>query len=146
MRQYNLRFAKRWPDVIFDLYDVNWKENISESLGVYVLGSSDKTDFIYPWGSSPIFYIGKSAGLSKRLSAHRRYILNAYNDHDKKYWKPKNQYGAAFGATTAVFYSKKNESVDDLEANMIKLFYDAYGAIPTANGAWPKFIEANDDV
>lgn len=145
MRQYNLRWAKRWPDVIFDLYSEEWKDNITKQFGVYVLGSSDKTNFIYPWGSSPVFYIGKSISIVKRLAAHRRYILNAYNDHDKKYWKPKNQYGAAFGATAAVFYSKNSESVDALEANMIKIFYEAYGSIPTANGAWPKFIDANDD-
>jgi hypothetical protein len=148
MKKFHLRWAgdhpDKWPDGQFDLYDENWKDECENQGGVYILGSSDNTSFTYPWGASPIFYIGKSINLIKRLSSHRRYIFQALEDHDSKYFRPKNQYGAAFGADTAVYYLKEKGDLDNLESKMITDFYDTYGSIPVGNGAWPKSILAED--
>ena len=145
MRKYYLRWAEEWPDEIFDLYDEDWKLKFENQDGVYILGSSDNTMFTYPWGSSPIFYIGKSVNLMKRLRSHRKGILQAAEDHNSKYFRPKNQYGAAFGADTAVFYLHDFEDLGKYESKMITDFYDTYGSIPVGNGAWPKSILTEDN-
>ncbi|MDO6766185.1 hypothetical protein [Agarivorans sp. 1_MG-2023] len=145
MRKYHLRWAEEWPNELFDLYDDDWKIKFEHLSGVYILGSSDNTMFTYPWGSSPIFYIGKSLNLMKRLRTHRKQILQAADDHNSKYFRPKNQYGAAFGAETAVYYLQGSECLDLLESKMITDFYDTFGSIPVGNGAWPKAIMTADD-
>lgn len=145
MRKYHLRWANKFPDEIFDLYNDDWKSNFENQEGVYILGSSDNTTFTYPWGSSPIFYIGKSINLMKRLRSHRNYILKAAEDHNSRKFRPKNQYGAAFGADTAIFYLNDFGDLGNYESKMITDFYDTYGSIPVGNGAWPKSIQTEDN-
>ena len=90
----------------------------------------------YPWGTSPIFYIGKATNLHRRVIQHSKQIQKARDNHDV-YWAPKHQYGGAFGAHVAWNSTKGPQDPQNVEANLIEKFYDAFGAIPTANGTWP---------
>jgi len=138
MRDFHFRFYEsRWPDGMVDLLDEIALTMIPTIGGAYILGSTQNMDFIYPWGRSPIFYIGKGRQLRKRLRGHRRNILKAVDDHEKTHWWPRYQYGASFGTTVAWFTTRGLQTPESLEADLINQFYWVYGSIPVANGSWP---------
>ena len=149
MKDFHLRFclgAQGWPTRLFDLLADDYEDDPAPSVGgAYVLGASDHTMLTYPWGSSPIFYIGKSNDLNMRLRSHRNHILGAREDHDEVYWWPRYQYGAAFGADCAYYSRNGPQNVQNIEAELIKRFYDAFGSIPAANSHWPKKIKPKRD-
>ena len=140
MRDFHLRFCvdtKGWntSELIIDLLE--WDENVlPETGGAYVLGTSD-TMLTYPWGTSPIFYIGRAGNLRARVAQHRKGIDSARKNHDE-YWWPRYQYGAAFGAHVAWYSRHGQEDPKNIEAILIECFYEAYGAIPVANSYWPQ--------
>ena len=109
--------------------------------GAYVLGTRDGTMITYPWGVSPIYYIGKASDLRNRLSGHKKHTLGAKNDHKKEAWWPRDQYGAAFGADCVWYLAYDDMDPQNLEARLVESFYWAYGAIPVANHKWPKHLE-----
>ena len=138
MRDYNLRFFQsRWPDEIFEL-ESEAIEHFAQVPGCYVLGSADGTGFIYPCGRSPVFYIGTSKALRARLLAHRKWIVRARKEHHRQHFAPLHQYGAVFGVDIAVYRKRTSQSIFKLESTLITEFYNIYGFIPVANGAWPK--------
>jgi excinuclease UvrABC nuclease subunit len=139
MRDFHLRFFQnRWPEGgPLNLLDDDSLCLIPGKPGAYVLGTSEGTNLLYPWGRSPIFYIGKAQDLRTRLSSHRRHILDASEDHDELYWWPRYQYGASFGCTVAWYSTRGRQTPSQLESTLINQFYEAYGSIPCANGAWP---------
>ena len=99
MKDFHLRFClsrRGWYTRLFDLLK-DGVDAVPGTDGAYVLGTHG-TMLTYPWGSSPVFYIGKADDLKRRLSTHRKYILAAMDDHDEIYWWQRYQYGAAFGA------------------------------------------------
>ena len=81
-----------------------------------------------------------SGNLRARVTQHRTNILRARDDHDEEYWLPRYQYGAALGAHVAWYSRRGPENPQNVEALLIEKFYEAYGAIPTANSNWPGFI------
>ena len=138
MRDYNLQFFQtRWPDDIFGMESES-VDGYSEVAGCYVLGSEDGTDFIYPWGRSPVFYIGTTRRLGARIRAHRRWVRRAREEHHTQHFTPLHQYGAAFGVDVAVYRKRTSQSITKLESALITEFYNIYGSIPVANGVWPK--------
>ncbi len=143
MRDFHLRFYKniRWFDGLEDLLKIDLGDFDLEKPGAYVLGSSDGTMFTYPWGKSPVYYIGKSDSLWDRLDEHKKWIKKAIDDHEEDSWWPRYQYGAAFGATFAWYTIRGTQSASSLEADLINEFYEMYGSIPVANGTWPTGIK-----
>ena len=142
MRDFHLRFAAKaagWPEGPFNfLVEENAVAEVPGEEGAYIFGTSDGTTFAYPWGASPIFYIGRADNLRRRLRGHRKVFLDAIEDHQVRPWRPRYQYGAAFGVHCAYF--PLWDGVDDhfeAEAKLIALFYWAFGSIPVGNGAWP---------
>ncbi len=145
MRDFHLRFFidQRWPDGLE--LSLSEKENfdfskIPQNGGAYVLGTSDGTMFQYPWGSSPVFYIGQSSNLKKRLNDHSNLIVKAKTDHDD-YWWPRYQYGASFGADIAWYTVRGTQNPNKLESDLITDFYTMFGSIPVANGTWPSGLK-----
>ncbi len=131
----------------YAMFDLVGGENadVPNEPGAYVLGAADNTMLVYPWGLSPIYYIGKAQSLRARLAGHRKDTLGAMEDHTKVYWWPRDQYGAAFGAH-AVWYLAHGLEPQNVEATLITSFYNVYGSIPTANARWPKWLEVNPSV
>ena len=115
--------------------------DIPDEPGAYVLGTEDGTMITYPWGVSPIYYIGKADNLRNRLSNHRKHALGARNDHQKEAWWPRYQYGAAFGADCVWYLAPDDMDPQNLEATLVDSFYSTYGAIPVANHRWPEHLE-----
>lgn len=156
MRDFHLRFAlnavadlyenaKRWYDnddyAVFDLVRGE-AADVPDEPGAYVLGTADNTMLVYPWGLSPVYYIGKAKSLRARLSSHCKHTLGAMDDHSAVRWWPRYQYGAAFGAH-AVWYLAVDVEPQNVEATLISSFYDIYGSIPVANARWPKWLEVS---
>lgn len=159
MRDFHLRFALNaiadihntnesgWYDnedwAVFDL--VNGEiEDVPNEPGGYVLGTADGTALVYPWGTSPVFYIGKaetSTGLRGRLQEHAKLTREFMDDHTAHNWpgnwRTRYQYGAAFGAH-AVWYLAGDIKPLKVEETLIDSFYHIYGSIPVANGAQSK--------
>ena len=140
MRDFHLRFCldRDWYDGLIDLFNEDGDEDqLPETGGAYILGTS-RTMLTYPWGSSPIFYIGKAKDLRDRVIQHRKYIVKARDNHDELYFSPRYQYGAAFGAHVAWYSRNGPEDPQNVEAYLIEKFYETFGAIPTANSSWPR--------
>lgn len=103
-----------------------------------MLGANSNVQLVYPWGSSPVFFVGQSSNLQKRIiGTHRKLILAAFDDHTEKNWWPRYQYGAAHGAIVAWYSCRGLQDPNKLESDLITSFYDNYGSIPVANGTWP---------
>jgi hypothetical protein len=131
-------YARREPGGERDLLADGALGAIPVMRGAYVLASTDGTEFIYPWGRSSVFYIGKASCLLRRLRQHRTFTLKAREEPraDDPWW-PRYQYGAAFGTAAAWFTVRGRQSEADLEADMFAYFYDEFGSIPVANQQWP---------
>lgn len=143
MRDFHLRFCLdlRWYDGLIDLLNMDEDEyQLPETGGAYILGTSG-TMLTYPWGSSPIFYIGSAKNLRDRVIHHRDSILMARDNHDEVYYWPRYQYGAAFGADVAWYSRRGRQPPQNVEADLIEKFYETFGAIPTANSNWPNRIQ-----
>ena len=141
MRDFHLRFCleRGWYSGLIDLLNATDDDpRIPVTGGAYVLGTSD-TMLTYPWGSSPIFYIGKARNLRLRLSQHRKNILYAIGNHDE-YYRPRHQYGAALGTNVAWYSRKGPELPHNVEADLVEYFYLSFGSIPVANSQWPNRI------
>lgn len=143
MRDFHLLFCfdvmNRPYTGLIDLLDEKDIDDVQPVGGAYVLGTSDGTMLTYPWGTSPVFYIGQSNNLLNRLITHRNHIRNAIDDFDRN-WRPRYQYGAAYGAD-CVWYSRQGrEQPVNIEARLVNSFYYSFGAIPVANSVWPQGI------
>ena len=135
-----------WFDTNDDMYNTfnlleDEASDIPDEPGAYVLGTRDGTMITYPWGVSPIYYIGKASNLRNRLSDHKKHTLGAKKDHTERAWWPRYQYGAAFGADCVWYLAHDDNDPQNLEARLVESFYWAYGAIPVANHKWPKDLE-----
>ena len=155
MRDFHLRFAVKdlaelrdhgWYDnengTLFDLFEDD-PDQIPNKPGAYVLGTADGTVLVYPWGVSPVYYIGKAVRLQERLSQHCSYTIRCRADHDAEWWRSRYQYGAAFGAH-CVWYLADDQVPQNIEAALVNSFYTTYGAIPVANIHWPNFLPTSD--
>ena len=69
-RVANLTGKSGWYDnadySIFNLFSDD-PSDIPAKPGVYVFGIADGTMLVYPWGTSPVFYIGRSKNLRGRI-------------------------------------------------------------------------------
>jgi len=137
METFHLHFAQPWPLSVFRLDGS--RERLPEGPGAYALGAADRTSFQYPWGTSPVFYIGQSDALEQRLGEHRKYIEQAIANH-YRYWWPRYQYGAAFGAVVAVYPGVGGKGSAQVEKELVEEFWEMFGAIPVANSAWPRSL------
>ena len=138
MRDYDVRFADQWPDRdVVDLLTVDL-DTIPEDGGVYVLGTTS-TPLVYPWGTSPVYYIGQSGDLRKRLTGHRAAAVDARSfGRYWESWRPRYQYAAALGADCVWFTASNHDTTPEaLEAVLINEFYWLVGSTPAANGTWP---------
>ena len=144
MKDFHLRFCldkRGWYTGFLDLLEEGSVEDSPTVGGAYVLGTADGTMLTYPWGESPIFYIGRADNLRKRLFDHRKYTIGAEEDHERLNWWPRYQYGAAFGADCAYYSRHGQENPQNIEALLVEQFYLTFGSIPVANAQWPKKIK-----
>jgi hypothetical protein len=102
--------------------------------GAYILMAREEA-FHYPWAPSPVFYIGQSGELQVRLTTHRDGIERATNRRGKCVYRPRIEYGAAFGALFLFVPAGPGRSPKSLEDLLLALFARHHGSLPVANGA-----------
>lgn len=95
-------------------------------------------DFRYPKKDSPVFYIGTSNHLKRRLKSHLKLYKEAKDDfNSNKNWQySRYNYAVAFGADVYYMRITGREKEKSLESKAIEGFYDKYGALPVGNGAF----------
>jgi hypothetical protein len=108
---------------------------IPASPGAYILASSGEVHFTYPAGNSPIFYIGQSSSLLRRLQEHRRYATQAKEDRRLLLYYPRYEYAAKFGARYCYINTWQGLTPKALEELVLAKFAKRYLSFPVANGA-----------
>lgn len=112
-------------------------DDVTNESGIYIM-LAKRQRFAYPKKESPVFYIGTSKHLRKRLNTHLRLYKQAKDDfktHCSWHYSRYN-YAAAFG--TNIYYMRitGRENEKNLESKALEGFYDKYGALPVGNGAF----------
>ena len=112
-------------------------DDVPAAPGVYIMVAKE-CKFIYPKKKSPVFYIGTSNNLNRRLKDHLRLYKLAQTDYKKnKMWNySRYNYAVAFGADIYYMRITGRENEKSLESKAMEGFYDRYGAIPVGNGAF----------
>lgn len=118
--------------------DIN---DVTTGPGVYIIVSADNTKFVYPKGTSPVFYIGKADNLRRRLREHlknlRLIIDNEETDMRNHYQRcSRYQYMKYYGAYVYTFHClKSTQDAKNLESQILWKFYERYRSLPVGNGA-----------
>ncbi|MDP1798088.1 MAG: hypothetical protein Q8K78_11425 [Planctomycetaceae bacterium] len=92
-----------------------------------------KRSFLYPRGKSPVFYVGQSSSLRRRLYRHKMAIRRAGDERLLAVYRPITEYAASFGANVAVVPLKKNPR--EVEFKLLAAFMDEFHGLPVANSA-----------
>src|SRR5271154_5916702 len=90
---------KRKPSPVSDFWRCN-EHGIPSSPGVYLLIARRGFQFSYPAGKSPIYYIGQTTSLYKRIvKQHRKYHKHVRdNCRLKNYlYEARHEYGGVYG-------------------------------------------------
>lgn len=111
------------------------KDRIPANRGIYIFVAK-KTKFTYPWGESPVIYIGTSNNLRRRISRHYAKTLEAKETGNTRWNYSRYNYIVKFHADLYFMRVKGTENEKDLESKVIEDFYDRYGALPVGNGAF----------
>ena len=109
---------------------------IPEHPGAYVFGTTDGRRLAYPWGESPVFYIGKADSLIRRLAQHRNAVDECAADCWSLYWRTRYQYGVSYGMSAAWYAIDGDETPAVLESDLLERFYCRFGTIPVGNDRW----------
>ncbi|HRN43024.1 MAG: GIY-YIG nuclease family protein [Flavobacteriales bacterium] len=131
------------PDYHFkDILETSFDEFPKNKKGVYILLATSDDKFLYPNREySPIYYIGMSTNLAKRLNGHKESIKFIKEKHKTKerwddwYWD-RYQYAVSFGCEVIIFTTRSNQKPKDLESEILEMFYNRYLAKPVSNGAF----------
>ena len=121
-----------------------WRLNeydIPSSPGVYLLIARKGFYFNYPTGKNPVYYIGKTDSLRRRLKGHLKYHTQVKdNKRSKKFslYEPRHEYGAVFGGRYCFIRTWQGVSTKNLEDKVLAQFAKYYHSFPVANsaGAW----------
>lgn len=118
-------------------------DEVPNKAGIYLM-LAKKVRFIYPRKkTSPVFYIGTSDNLKKRLKEHLRLFNKAAMEFKKDvkssdlHWHySRYNYANAYGVDLYYMRITGRESSKCLESKAIEGFYDKYGALPVGNGSF----------
>lgn len=110
----------------------DWDE-LPSGPGVYVLLAQGGTVWPYPWGRSPVFYIGKSGDLRNRLWDHWNGAKQAKAYDGDSMFYAVNHYAAEFSTRFITIPTWQGMTADSLEKEAIGRFVRSYGARPVAN-------------
>src|ERR1035438_5251200 len=104
------------------------EHDIPDSSGVYILIAKPSHTFPYPRGRSPVFYIGQSKCLRKRLNRHLYFSKQARYERTRKEWLywPRYEYAAKFGSRYCFVRTAKHERAKHLEDKIMASFAKQY--------------------
>ena len=112
-------------------------DDVPNKPGIYIMVAK-KRSFVYPKKDSPVFYIGTSNQLKRRLKTHLKHYKTAkkaFNTNDSWQYSRYN-YAIAFDADIYYMRITGREKEKFLESKAMEGFYDKYGALPVGNGAF----------
>jgi len=114
------------------------EHDIPSKPGVYLLVARGDVRFPYPNGRSPIFYIGQSCSLRRRLREHLKWAKIARDSREEWLYWPRYEYAAAFGGRYCFVKTWQGFKPKALEDKVMALFARKYYSFPAANaaGAW----------
>lgn len=132
----------RWAeDFSFpEFMDLNQSSLINKGIrkpGVYIIRSADATNFIYPNGESPIYYIGRAGDLENRLKQHIQFHGQALTEQNFHYFYPRYAYAAKFGMKFTYITCENELDSKRLEGNVLKAFALRFHCVPVANCSIP---------
>lgn len=119
------------------------EHDIPATPGAYVLVAAAPLRFPYPIDLSPVFYIGQSRSLVRRLREHLKFSEQALENRklevaaQTRYW-PRYEYGATFGGRYCYVQTWQGMTPRALEEMLMAFFVRRYCSFPVANsaGAW----------
>lgn len=114
---------------IDDKYD-----DLPSGPGGYIIRASGRATWAYPWGRSPIYYIGKATNLRVRLWDHWDQARQARRDGGNVRDRPVHNFEASFGSLYHTVPSWQRMTPDSIEQELMARFVNKYGARPVANG------------
>lgn len=127
---YEKRVTGRWSfGQIDDDYD-----DLPTGPGGYIIRAEGRTTWAYPWGRSPVFYIGKAGdSLRGRLWEHWDAARRAKAYDEQEYYYPVHSFEASFAASYYPISTWQRMTPDALEQELLARFVRRYGARPVAN-------------
>jgi hypothetical protein len=114
------------------------RHKIPNSPGVYILIAKKGIRFHYPKGKNPIYYIGETDSLRRRIvEQHRKHHSHVRDDCRLKHYlyEARHEYGGVFGGRYCYIQTWKGKTSKQLEKQIIRAFLKRYHAPPVANGA-----------
>lgn len=121
------------PMPVRDLLSVDLRD-VPQQPGAYILMGASGFSFPYPGGASPVFYLGRTKNLRTRMSTHRRWIRRAKLARQLSVYRPRHEFGAAFGAHFSLVLAS-GFTPQQLEDLLMANFAQKFRSLPTANGA-----------
>jgi len=101
--------------------------------GVYLLIAKHRR-FQYPNGRSPVYYIGQTKSLNKRI-VKQHSVWHARVRSGKYVIEARHEYGGVYGGRYCYIQTWPGISPEKLEKKVIRAFMQRYYAPPVANGA-----------
>jgi hypothetical protein len=110
-------------------------EQVPNAPGAYILLAGCGATFRYPAGESPVFYMGQGGRLRGRLHKHLTEVRQARDARRQCLYRPRREYGAAFGAHYSFVLAPPGMLPGKLEDLLMARFARRYRSLPVANGA-----------
>jgi hypothetical protein len=109
-------------------------DNHHTGAGGYILLAQGRTTWAYPWGRSPVFYIGKSGrSIRERVWEHWDGARHAKASQGDSLYYAVNHYTAEFSPRYVAIPTWQRMTPDSVEEELLGRFVKAYGARPVAN-------------
>src|SRR5277367_2580972 len=121
---------KQKPSAVSNLWQCDGHE-IPSVAGVYLLIAKKGFQFSYPKGKSPIYYIGQTTSLRKRIvEQHCKYHTHVRDNcrlGDYLY-EARHEYGGAYGGRYCFIRKWHSISPKDLEKLVVRAFMEQFHA------------------
>ena len=117
-----------------DFWDLK-NHDIPTLPGAYILIANGSNHFRYPIGRSPIYYIGQSKNIRRRLHEHHKYSNQAKHNRQLSLYWPRYEYSAEFGGRYCYIRTWQGLTAKALEDILLARFAKKYRSFPVANGA-----------
>jgi hypothetical protein len=113
------------------------EHDIPSTPGVYILIARRGIHFAYPEGKSPIYYIGQTSSLKRRLCGHWKWHDEVKRDKRTVFplYEARHEYGGEFGGRYCYIKIWRGQTAKGLEDIVLARFAKRYNTFPVANSA-----------
>jgi hypothetical protein len=113
------------------------KHDVPSTPGVYILIAKRGMMFRYPRGKSPVYYIGQTNSLKRRLCGHWRWHDEVRQGKRSVFqlYEARHEYGGKFGGRYCYIKTWPGMSPKGLEEIVLARFAKQFRTFPVANSA-----------